>query len=112
MQVRTPLNAIINYLEIALESDLNDSTKEAISVALGSSKSLIFIINDLLDLTRIEAGKMLFREEPFNLKETIVEAVEMFRADASRKNIDFILIISEEIPETVIGDCNKLRQVF
>ena len=46
--VRTPLNAIINYLEIALETDLNDSARDAVSIALGSSKSLIFIINDLL----------------------------------------------------------------
>jgi signal transduction histidine kinase len=95
-----------------LESDLNDTAKEAVTIALGSSKSLIFIINDLLDLTRIEAGKMLFREEPFDIKKTIIEAVEMFRADAARKNIEFRLTVSDEIPEVVIGDCSKLRQVF
>lgn len=54
---------------------------------------------------------MLFREEPFNIIQTITEAVEMFRADAARKEIQFILKISEDLPETVIGDCSKLRQV-
>jgi signal transduction histidine kinase len=94
-----------------MESDLNDVAKEAVAIALGSSKSLIFIINDLLDLTRIEAGKMLFREEPFDIKKTIVEAVEMFRADAARKKLAFRLTLSDDMPETVIGDCSKLRQV-
>lgn len=55
---------------------------------------------------------MLFREEPFNIIQTITEAVEMFRADAARKKIEFVLKISEDLPETVIGDCSKLRQVI
>jgi signal transduction histidine kinase len=55
---------------------------------------------------------MLFREEPFNIIQTIKEAVEMFRADAARKKIDFVFRISDDLPETVIGDCTKLRQVF
>lgn len=55
---------------------------------------------------------MLFRQEPFQIRETIREGVEMFRADAQRKKIDFILEISDDMPQTVIGDCTKLRQVI
>ena len=54
---------------------------------------------------------MLFREEPFNISKIIREAVEMFRADAATKNLDFSLEISDEMPKTLIGDASKLRQV-
>jgi signal transduction histidine kinase len=110
-EVRTPLNAIINYLEIALEQPMDAELRGAISQAHQSSKSLIFIINDLLDLTRIEAGKMLFRAEPFSLMSTVRDAAKMFEMDATRKKVNFEIVQIGDIPEQVIGDSSKIRQI-
>ncbi len=63
------------------------------------------------DLTRIEAGKMLFRKEPFDIFKTVHDAVEMFKVDAARKNLEFTLDMNHQIPPIVIGDSGKLRQV-
>jgi signal transduction histidine kinase len=110
-EVRTPLNSIINYLEMALEQPMDNDLREALGQSHQSSKALIFIINDLLDLTRIEAGRMLFRKEPFELKKTIKDAAKMFEIDAKRKNILFDVVFNGDFPELIIGDNSKIRQI-
>lgn len=109
-EVRTPLNHIINYLEMALDSQLDSDTRENLSKSHMASKSLLFVINDLLDLTRHEEGKTLFLQEPFDLAATIREAVEMHEWEAKRRKIDFGLQTS---PERcfVLGDAARVRQI-
>jgi light-regulated signal transduction histidine kinase (bacteriophytochrome)/CheY-like chemotaxis protein len=109
-EVRTPLNHIINYLEMALDSQLDSDTRENLSKSHMASKSLLFVINDLLDLTRHEEGNPLLLQEPFDLAATIREAVEMHEWEAKRRNIDFGL---ETTPEKcyVLGDAARVRQV-
>jgi signal transduction histidine kinase len=109
--VRTPLNAIINYLEIVLEGNLDRDTREHLVKSYAASKSLIYVINDLLDLTRTEVGKDLFRHEPFNLPSTIAEAVKMFEHDPNRSKIGFRVEIHSDLPAVVLGDQVKIRQV-
>lgn len=108
--VRTPLNAIINYLEIALESPLDSDTRESLSKSHSASKSLIYVINDLLDLTRTEEGHDLIKEEMFDLPMTIREATGMFTADAARKGLTFDVIEYPGVPRFVKGDQSKVRQ--
>lgn len=109
-EVRTPLNHIINYLEMALDSPLDDDTRDNLSKSHMASKSLLFVINDLLDLTRHEEGNKLFLQEPFDLALTVRDAVEMHELEAKRRKIDFTLSTD---PHScfVIGDSARVRQI-
>ncbi|KAJ5949799.1 CheY-like superfamily [Penicillium verhagenii] len=111
-EVRTPLNAIINYLEIALEGALDTETRESLTKSHSASKSLIYVINDLLDLTNTETGQALIKDEAFDLKSTLQEAFDMLSGEAKRKNIAFSITIQPGIPPKVIGDQRRIRQVF
>ena len=111
-EVRTPLNAIINYLEIALEGSLDQETRENLARSHSASKSLIYVINDLLDLTKTEEGGPLIKGESFDLSATIKEATDMFRGDARRKNIQYEVIEQDSLPKSCIGDQRRVRQAI
>lgn len=111
-EVRTPLNAIINYLEIALEGSLDNETRENLSRSHSASKSLIYVINDLLDLTKTEEGGPLIKGETFDLKDTVKEAAEMFRGDAKRKGLKYHVIEQPGLPKNCIGDQRRVRQAI
>ena len=111
-EVRTPLNAIINYLEIALEGSLDPETRENLSKSHSASKSLIYVINDLLDLTKIEEGHDLIKDEVFDLPATVREASEYFVGDAKRKKISYEVIENPGIPQFVVGDQRRVRQAI
>ena len=109
-ELRTPLNAIINYLEIALEGTLDSETRENLGKSHSASKSLIYVINDLLDLTKTEQGVKLVKGEIFELKGTLNEALIPFERDAKRKDIKFEVNLVAELPNYVVGDQRKVRQ--
>ncbi|EXJ93205.1 hypothetical protein A1O3_01762 [Capronia epimyces CBS 606.96] len=111
-EVRTPLNAIINYLEIALEGQLDHDTRDNLSKSHSASKSLVYVINDLLDLTKTEGGQSLVKAEPFDLLQTLRDATEPFIGDAKRKNLRYEVHIAAGLPQHVIGDCRRVRQVI
>ncbi|KAI1175189.1 hsp90-like protein [Nemania sp. FL0916] len=111
-EVRTPLNAIINYLEIALEGSLDHETRENLAKSHSASKSLIYVINDLLDLTKAEEGRELIKDEIMNLPACIVEATEPFKADAKRKGISYEVIEHPGLPKYVHGDYRRVRQAI
>jgi signal transduction histidine kinase len=110
-EVRTPLHQIVNFLEIALEGCLDQETRDALSKSHSASKSLIYVINDLLDLTKAEAGQDLIRDEQFGLAKTMKDATDMFQGEAKRKNIEYELEMYPGIPQIVIGDERRVRQV-
>ncbi|KAJ5971481.1 uncharacterized protein N7479_001399 [Penicillium vulpinum] len=111
-EVRTPLNAIVNYLEIALEGALDDETRESLTKSHSASKSLIYVINDLLDLTNTETGQNLIKDERFDLESTFREAADMLSGDAKRKNISYTVSVHPGIPKSVLGDQRRVRQVL
>ena len=111
-EVRTPLNAIINYLEIALEGALDSETRENLSRSHSASKSLIYVINDLLDLTKTEEGNPVVKEDVFDFLETVREAAEVFRRDAKRRSINFQLVENPGVPKLVVGDQRAVRQII
>ncbi|KAL6714425.1 hypothetical protein ACLMJK_007848 [Lecanora helva] len=111
-EVRTPLNAIINYLEIALEGAIDQETRENLSRSHSASKSLIYVINDLLDLTKTEEGHNLIKDEVFDLPATVREATSSFTGDANRKGIDFETIENPSVPQLVVGDQRRVRQAI
>ncbi|KAJ4482039.1 hypothetical protein J3R30DRAFT_3699364 [Lentinula aciculospora] len=109
-EVRTPLNHIINYLEMALNGPLDIETRDNLSRSHTASKNLLFTINDLLDLTRLEIGNETSFNEPFNLADNIRDAISIYRNEADRRKIIFEVDL-EQCPNTVIGDCKKIRTV-
>ena len=111
-QVRTPLNAIINYLEIALEGSLDGEMRDNLAQSHSASKSLVYVINDLLDLTKIEEGLALNKEEVFALSPCIRHATDSFAADAKRKGLHYDVEIHSELPKLVRGDKARVRQAI
>ena len=111
-EVRTPLNAIINYLEIALEGTLDQETRDNLAKSHSASKSLIYVINDLLDLTKTEEGGELIKGEVFDLNATLSEATDMFQGDAKRKNLYYEIEALPGLPKIVIGDQRRVRQAI
>ena len=111
-EVRTPLNAIINYLEIAMEGSLDQETRENLTKSHSASKSLIYVINDLLDLTKTEEGHNLIKDDVFDFVETVREATDMFKGDAKRKQIDYEVTEYPGVPRLVIGDQRRVRQAI
>lgn len=111
-EVRTPLNAIINYLEIALEGSLDQETRDNLAKSHSASKSLIYVINDLLDLTKTEEGQHLTVQETFELPVCVNEALEPFRIDAERKGIEYQVTLHPGLPRFVQGDSRRVRQVI
>ncbi|KAI1341264.1 hsp90-like protein [Xylariaceae sp. FL0016] len=111
-EVRTPLNAIINYLEIALEGSLDQETRDNLARSHSASKSLIYVINDLLDLTKTEEGQDLIKDEVLDLPACIKEATDPFKTDAKRKAIRYEVLEHPGLPRYVHGDSRRVRQAI
>jgi CheY-like chemotaxis protein len=110
--VRTPLNHIINYLEMALEGPLDDDTRESLVRSHSASRALVHVINDLLDLTRTESNQNMFLQDPLDLSNTIDEAVAIHRLEAQRRGVAFEVIENPSgTPQTLLGDRGKIRQI-
>ncbi|GAA5932099.1 uncharacterized protein JCM15063_001119 [Sporobolomyces koalae] len=111
-EVRTPLNAIINYLELALDGPIQGEVRDNLERSHAASKSLIHVINDLLDLTRTEKGNELFLTDPFNIGKTLDEAVLVHRDECERRGITLDIVENPSgTPLTVLGDRAKVRQI-
>ena len=111
-EVRTPLNAIINYLEIAMEGSLDTETRENLTRSHSASKSLIYVINDLLDLTKTEEGKTMVKDDVFDFTETVREATDVFKGDAKRKGLTYDVVENPGLPRLVVGDQRRVRQAI
>ncbi|KUJ15051.1 uncharacterized protein LY89DRAFT_620335 [Mollisia scopiformis] len=110
-EVRTPLNSIVNYLEIILDGQIDDNTRDQVEKSLTASKSLIYAINDLLDLTRVVDHSPVMLDEKFNLKHELDGVVDAFREEAIRKGLNLSTDIdSDTLPSHVKGDPMRLRQ--
>lgn len=110
-EFRTPLNAIINYLEIALDGSLAQETRDNLSRSHSASKSLVYIINDLLDLTNAENGQSLIKDEVFDLSETLRDATDIFGEEAKQRHVDLHIVQHSQLPH-VLGDQRRVRQII
>ncbi|KAF4605638.1 Light-sensor Protein kinase [Pleurotus pulmonarius] len=108
---RTSLNHIINYLEMAMNGQLDVETRDNLRRSHAASKSLLFTINDLLDLTRLESGNETSFHEVFNLSEVVKDAAHLYSKEAERRGIAFAVDVSE-CPTFVIGDAKKVKTVI
>jgi PAS domain S-box-containing protein len=110
-EIRTPMGGIIGMAELALETARGEPLRGQLETIRHSGESLLQLINDVLDLSKAEAGKLELVTAPFVLREAIGDAIKMFSVEARRKNLDLVLWIDPLVPDVVIGDLARLRQV-
>jgi len=111
-EMRTPLNCIMGFIELIKETDKIEKTKEYIDIMMQESKKLITLINNVLDISKIESGKMELNFEPFSLYTVMNEIISGFKAMIKRKNVKLLYNINVEVSELLIGDSFKLSQVL
>lgn len=109
--VRTPLSQIINTLELALSGDIDADTRSMLENSHQASRALLFHVHDLLDLTRIETGNETAFNDPFDIRQSIADAIRLYQTEASRRQLEFIVNMADNLPQFVIGDSRKIKTV-
>lgn len=111
-EIRTPMNAIIGFTKVVLKTDLSEKQKEYLSAIKISGDTLIVLINDILDLAKVDAGKMTFELTPFRMASSISAMLHLFEAKIQEKTLELIKIYDPEIPEILLGDPVRLHQII
>lgn len=111
-EIRTPMNTVIGMLSLVEETSLTNEQKEYIELVQSASNHLLSIINDILDLSKIEAGKVQFVDKEFDLRHSVKEVVESFKANADKKGLNLNFDINETIPSKVSGDSSHLKRIL
>ncbi len=111
-EIRTPLNAIIGMTELTLETELASEQRGFLNVVQSSSEGLLSLINDILDFSKIEAGQMELESTDFCLREIVEGVAEIFSMRAEANGIELLCYIEPEIPNWVVGDPTRLRQIL
>jgi signal transduction histidine kinase len=111
-EIRTPLHAILSMSEVLSHTPLDAEQRDYVETFRSAGRSLLLLINDILDLSKIEAGQMVLENSPFALGVLVKEAVDLFRPQAAEKKIRLLLELSPQAEVSVVGDANRLRQVL
>jgi signal transduction histidine kinase/CheY-like chemotaxis protein len=110
-EIRTPLNGILGMTEVALADDLSPAVRDSLCLIKASGDSLLTVINDILDFSKIEAGKLSMERIPFDLRSTLGATLKVLAARAAEKGLELVCDVDEDIPEVVMGDPTRLRQI-
>jgi signal transduction histidine kinase/DNA-binding response OmpR family regulator len=110
-EIRTPLNAIIGFTDLLAQSELDALQQDYISNVQVAGENLLMIVNDILDLSKIESGHLTIDEQPFDLKKALKHVYNLLKVKVS-KDIDFNLFLDADLPDMVVGDKGRLNQIL
>ncbi|AXC13519.1 PAS/PAC sensor hybrid histidine kinase [Acidisarcina polymorpha] len=111
-EIRTPLNGILGMTDLVLDTDLTADQRDCLETAKWSADSLLAVINDVLDFSKIEAGKIDLETIEFSPRDCVEEALKLFAPHAEQKSVELLGEIAPEVPDLVVGDPGRLRQIL
>ncbi|HJV53799.1 MAG TPA: response regulator [Noviherbaspirillum sp.] len=111
-EIRTPLNAVIGMTSLLLNTHIDEEQRDYAETIRASSEVLLTIINDILDYSKIEVGKLDIERQPFDLRRCIEESLDLLASNASEKNINLAYFIDDSVPASLVGDVTRVRQIL